>query len=542
MLPFLEVEHLPSSSSFYSAVLQPLGLRYLSTEDDGHFPSILYGTSPRDPPVFQLRQIHASRDRPLRISRIALSAPSAEATADVYAFAVRANPDIQDSSYPRHYSATRSASGVSASQSIGGGGEKRVKITDYDGNIMDVVFCPPPEYPPHYSGSTVRHTQSTDDEAVRILHWNYDIATSLPHSSSGPGSVVSGASNRTATRRPYADASRDDHYRLRRSVTSSSSVYEPTASPRKNSQGISTSTVVGTLLGVAAGATLVGGVLYGMTRNDRSRSSRDEFDAPPFSRRSTFPEPYPDRADRSIPAERPTERVRYSEAYAPVSDYRFPPEYPPRYSQASAPRSREVEDLYEDTRGRQSAPRSRASVRTRSEISGNRQPLLIEDTEHRSYVSSKSSRHPPSVQRSYTYESPEHERYSYVSARSHRSSATLRAAPPPMPTAPSQHLVSRSRTGSRVTTTTIKVGGSGSSQSPRTMSRSGNTYISARDIPLPASGVGTPAGTYVSARHVPLPSGVGTNWEEPDDDADSIAPSDSISCVGSRRSGRSYRH
>ncbi len=47
--------------------------------------------------------------------------------------------------------------------------------------------------------------------------------------------------------------------------------------------------------------------------------------------------------------------------------------------------------------------------------------------------------------------------------------------------------------------------------------------------------------SYVSARQVPLPvSGVGSSHADWDDDADSVAPSDSISCVGSRRSGRSY--
>jgi hypothetical protein len=47
----------------------------------------------------------------------------------------------------------------------------------------------------------------------------------------------------------------------------------------------------------------------------------------------------------------------------------------------------------------------------------------------------------------------------------------------------------------------------------------------------------------MAAREVPLPrSGVGSSharWEG-DDDVDSVAPSDSISCVGSRRSGRAY--
>jgi hypothetical protein len=49
--------------------------------------------------------------------------------------------------------------------------------------------------------------------------------------------------------------------------------------------------------------------------------------------------------------------------------------------------------------------------------------------------------------------------------------------------------------------------------------------------------------SLVSARNVALPpSGVGTSHAQWDDggDADSVAPSDSISCAGSRRRSRSY--
>ncbi|KAK0610432.1 hypothetical protein B0T17DRAFT_511936 [Bombardia bombarda] len=537
MLPFLEVAHLPSSSSFYSAIVQPLSLQYLTTED-GAFPSITFGTygrsSSRATPVFQIRQVTASSERPLRISRIALAAPSADAANDAFAFAVRANPDIQEA-YLRHPSETHTrsaASGASASRSVGGGGETRVDITDFDGNNMAIIYRPPAEYPSHYSGSTLRRTQSTDEEASRILHWNYDVMPSAASSASSAfGAFSRGASTRTATRRPYVEPHNDDDQpypsRLRRSVTTSSSVYEPTATPRQNSNGLSASAVVGTLLGVAAGAAMA----YGATRYDRSRAPRQDYDdQPTFTRRSTFPDPYPDqRKGRFVEVERAVEKVRYPEAYPPVSDHRPPPEYIARYIQVSVPRSREMDDLYDDPRGRHPSPRSRtASVRTRSENATNRQPLLG-DPGHRSYTNARSSHHPPIVQRSYTYDTPERE--SYVSARSHRSSATARPSPVPV----SSHTVSRSRAGSWVTTTTIKVGGD--VPSPRALSRSG-TYMSARHVPLPPS--------EYSARHITLPpSGAGTSYagwaeEEADDDVDSIAPSDSISCVGSRRSGRSH--
>jgi hypothetical protein len=594
MLPFLEVEHLPSSSSFYSAVIQPLGLRYFSTED-GHFPSIIYGDSSRTTPIFQIRQVVSSRDRPLRISRIVLSAPSAAAADDAYEFALRANPDSRDT-HPRHIADSyAAASGASARRTGTSGGGIRVLITDFVGNMMEIVYQPPPEYPSHYTGSTIRQTRSTDEEACRILHWNYDVASSSVPSSAGPSSA-STPSARTASRRSQARYPEDDddlpHPGIRRSVTTGSSVYEPATSARENSNGLSAGAVVGTLLGVAAGAALGGAFTYNMVKSDRICSSRHEYDMPSISRRSTFPEKYDgysDRKSRYVDVDRAADKVRYQSIdYPPASEYRRPPpEYIARYTQVDSPRSREVDDLYDDSRGRHPSSRSRASsARPRSESATHREPYAGVDADYRgSYVSSRSSRHPPIVQRSYTYDTPDRE--SYVSARSHRSNSTVRA-PAPDPYAVPTHMSSHSRSGSRVrtttttTTTTYKVGGS-----PRSYSREGSyvsarhvplpesrahsyisardiplpdsrapsyisardiplpdsrapTYISARDVPLPAS---RPA-TYVSARHVPLPgSHVGSSharWEEDDDDddADSIAPSDSISCVGSRRSGR----
>lgn len=575
VLPFLEVSHLPSSSSFYSAIVQPLGLRYLSNER-GHFPSITYGDGLGA--VFQLRQVAASRDRPLKVSHLALSAPSPEAADDAYDCAVRASPDdTRDLRHARSSFDYSSASGTSATRTLGGGGKVRINITDFDGNTMAVVYRPPPEYGDQYGGSTVRRTQSTPKEASRILDWNYDVVSSeLP-----PPSTRTDVSSRTASRRPYETSSRvvDEPYSsLRRSMTEGTTPYEPT-SPRQTSSGFNTGTVVGALLGVAAGA--VGGALaYSKYKSDRPRGPRQDYDMPPpsFTRRSTFPDPYPDRKERYVDPEHEMSRIHYPEDYAPVSEYRAAPEYVARYSQAGsrsrdlddhyskapsrsrdledhyskAPsRSREAEDYYskagsrsrdyddryskapsrsrdyddyEDVRGRHVAPRSRASTRARSATASHRDTLLLDDKEYRSQAGSRSSRHPPIVQRSYTTTYEPQERDSYVSAKTHRSSNTLRGGPPRP--GESAQMVSRSRSGSRMTTTTVRVGGNGVSRAP--------TYVSARGVPLPPSR----ANTYISAREVPLPSSQG-GWE--DDDTGSVVPEDSISCVGiGGRGGRRY--
>lgn len=506
MFPSLEVAHLPSSSSFYSEIIQPLGLRYLSTEG-GHFPSILYGDGLGGVPVFELRQTVASRDRPLKRSHIVISAPSAEAAEAAYDRAIRANPDIRDSRRRHPQSSYVAASSASATRTLGGGGKVWINITDFDGNTMEIVYRPPDGYQDHRGGATYRPTQSTRKEAARILDWNYDVVSAdVPTPSSR-----SSRSPRTATRRPYGGHVGDEPYSsLRRSVTEAPTVYG-SASPRQHSSGLSTGTVVGALLGVAAGAALGGAFTYSRVKTDRSRAPHQEYDEPPtFSRRSTFPDPYPDHHGRYVEVEREVEKVRRPEDYAPVADYRLAPEYIARYSQVGGSRIRAVDDIYEEKRSRYDAPRSRASSgRARSESATNRQPLLLDEPEHRSHVSSRGSRHPPIVQRSYTYETPE--RDSYVSARSHHSSNTTRGPPPPgLP----YQMVSRSRSGSRTATTTIKVMGNSGSRT--------GTYTSARGVPLP-------------------PSGVGSSHADWDDDAGSVAPSDSISNVGSRRSGRSYR-
>ncbi|KAK3375956.1 hypothetical protein B0T24DRAFT_526584 [Lasiosphaeria ovina] len=514
MLPSLEVGHLPSSSSFYAAIVQPLGLRYLSTED-GPLPSINYGTSLREPPVFRIRQVAASSEQPLRLSRITLSAPSADSADDAFAFAARANPDTREPSLRHPFEAR---AGPSARRSIGPGGETRVKITDFDGNTMEIVYRPPVNYPSHYAGSTLRATNSTKEEASRILHWNYDVASSV-----GPDSALSDAP-RSGSRRVRASYPEDEPYpALRRSFTADSPVYESSASPRENSHGLSAGAVVGTLLGAAAGAAFT----YGMVRNARSRAPRQEFDVPSFSRHATFPDQYPERRGQFVEAERVANGTR---EYASRVEYRAPPEFITRYSQAGRPSKDGVADyMYDGTRSRHSSLRSRTYLRPRSEAATNRQPLILAETEHRSYLSpSRSSKHhPPIVQRSYTYDTPERE--SYVSARSHRSSSTIRAPPPaePAPVTPS-HTVTRSRSrtaGSRATTTTFLVGG----DQPNTQAfgRAGS-YLSPWHYPLPPSGVGSSNARY-------------DDGEDGDDDTGSIGPDDSISCIGSsRRSGRSY--
>ncbi|KAH8891682.1 hypothetical protein GQ53DRAFT_149551 [Thozetella sp. PMI_491] len=548
MLPFVEVSHLPSASSFYAAILDPLGLQFLLAHSASDpIPSITYGCLLSRTPVLQLRQVPASGGRPLKRSHLVLTATSAAAVSEFSAAGLRANPDSPApiggplSRAPRRPSAPsllQASEAPSAATAGNVSGEIRATVTDLDGNTMDVVYRPPPGYPSQYNGSTVRKTQSTDDEANRILRWNYDVASSAssvssplsepPHAAYAGSHISSYAGPLTVAKHSPSRYGDDEPYLVRRvtttttTTTAAPSAYEASSSPRQNSRGLSAGAVVGTLLGVAAGAAAGAALTLTAMRSDRARAPNQEFDAPPFTRRATFPEPYPDRKGRFVEVERTVEKVRYPEAYPVLVDHRGPPpEYIARYRSSGSSKSKGLDDMaLDDSRSRHSEKSRHSSTRTRSEAATGRKPLLLGEADHRSQISSSktsTSRHPPIVQRSYTYDSPG-DKESYVSARSHRSASTIRPLAAPVST----HTVTRSKAGSRATARVIELGADSSSQVYRSLSHAGS-HISARRVPLP-------------------PSGVGSSHADWDDDADSVAPSDSISCVGSRRSGRSYRH
>lgn len=533
MLPFLEVSNLAASSSFYSTVTHPLGLRYISaaspSPDLSGSPSIVYGIAASPSvPVFELRQVRPTADRPLKLSSVVFSAASPAAVRDFRALVQRIKAvDSGAIGFSDHPELEEQAPGTElVQQSDGGPGPDE---TDLDGNIikMEVVYVPPvQDYPEWYDGPTVRKTQSTQSEASRILHWNYDVAADSAPVMSPFAPLAPASPSLVSPRQPGRYDERPSL--LRRSVTTTTTLLEPadpaessSQSPSQSSRGLSA--VGAALMGVAAGAALGAGITY-------LRGSQD-FEPPMAQRRSTFPRQYSDSRSRRDDG-------------TSVADRRPPPTLLTRhsYSQAPSAGNRDAGVDYDDSRSRRSSrskPPGTPSVRTRSELSTNRKPLMLTDVESRSHATSRSSartaemedilgpgnprptssrysttsrssKHPPSVRRSSTYDGPVVDSYSCVSAGSYRTQSTVRPAP-----APQTQLVSRPASkapskaaGSRVSTATARA------------PRRAESYVSARHIPLPASGVGS---SYV------------------DDDLESLAPSDSISCVGSRRSERLYQ-
>lgn len=590
MLPFFEVSHLPASASFYSAILQPLGLVYISPAHAGELtpptssssstspPSvqgtalvkqpagaITFGTSNPPTPLLELRQV----TQPKR-SHAVLSVPSPGAIAESRAFAFRANP--ADPAF-----IGRSLTGITPDA----GGEARCRISDLDGNTMDMVYMPDSSQsargPGSVSGQSIQ--RPPQDESSRILSWNYDVAASEHDPAPAP---LAGPSE------PYTTI-------LRRSITTSTIEGVPREAPpatTDNGAGAG-ATILGALLGAAAGAALT----YGVMRSERERAPRQEFEAPPVVRRATYPDrmphaqahapaPYP--GGRYVEVERTVEKIRYPENYGPLAEHRSPPQYLAKYSQTNMPpRSRAMDDMYDDIRSRRSSHhQSRApSTRSRSLAPEDpRVPLMLMDHEHRSNAGSRHTAKPskpPSV-RTRSYDTTDRE--TYVSARSRRSSSTVKGPPPPTvetelavrsrassrapSKAPSKAPSARapsvreptivsvreadvarqpsiapsraaskaaSRAGPGPGSAVLMTGGSGGF--PPNASRT-PSHVSARNIELPMSRVGS---SHVSARHIGLPvSGIGSSHAGWDDDNVSVAPSDSISCVGSKMSRRRY--
>lgn len=565
MRPYADVTCLPESASFYSAITHPLGLRFLSADST----RIIFGAG--GDPIFEVRAI-CDDNSPLKRARFVISASSPSVVSDFHAAGLRAHPDLTkiggDSHFLRHARPADPSSG----------GESRARITDLDGNIMEVVYLPSRDHPSHHNASTARRTQSTTSEVSRILDWNLDVASrsqpsqSVAGSRAAPGGSANAIARHPARPAPAAAPAEDEPWTTyRRSVTTST--FEPAPSPRENSSGLGTGTIISSVLGaVAAGAAIGGALTYMSMRNDRERAPRQEFDPPAMQRRSTMPDPYPNQHQRYVEVERTVEKIRYPEDYVPTKGARHypPPSYVARYSQAPD-RSREVEEL-DDRASRHSTRHSTTGRnRTRSEAGSSRRPLMIAEAEHRSTAASKHTGAPkllmeteyrsqagsryandfrpdldaksrattskPSRHASIrSVRRPEPELESYVSARTHRtrkpersdrSEATMRTSPT-LVKAETMSIPVRSRPPPP-------------RQSVSAMAKDLGARLGMNNgvKRMPTGGRAT---MYAKANMVPLPeSEVGGSLADWDDDKDSVAPDDSISCVGGNRSRRSSR-
>jgi hypothetical protein len=587
VVPFIEVSHLASASSFFAAVLQPLGLHYIEPVSDGDSlsgPSALaFGANGHDA-ILELRQSENPL-KPPRLSSLVLTALSRSAVAGFHTCGLRANPPLWSTLR------NRPVFGQPDDRDLAERGGPWFSTENGIAVCHAVVYDP--------DGNRLEALHRDHDPRVQVLDWKHDLG-----SASGTRRASLSAdyfsSGRTAMAPPYNEPAHP--FGERRTSYSSSTSARPAAgpvaavqaneelaSPRQSSTpgGLSTTAVVGALLGVAAGAALTYGLVS--SRDSSSPEHRDD-PAPILPRRATFPE-------KPIMSRRPPvwheaqttgvdyyntpRKLAYPEpqtlpirtAYPPHDRKALPhreSESPSRYSSSSRmgpkhrPSSRveASEELDErESRGRYSSfsggdrpvkirsrsetPRERVSGRgndlARASIQTPRRGAATESVTSR-------SRPPPSRSHRPAYEG---DLDSYVSARTHRSSSTVR---PPKPRPTEYDATPRSRPSSQVSVMTAR-------ELPRPPSSDVTSRYSARKVPLPRSGVGS-SHAYWEPRDIALPrsvagsshanwdpedvplpgSGVGSSHANWDDDLVSLAPSDSISCVGSKSSRRSRKH
>lgn len=284
-VPYIDVAHLPSAASFFATALQPLGYRYIKPARDEYSEgqaSVDFGIDR----VLALRiRQHEPLNGPLRVSNIVLAARSVTDIADFYESGLHANPALRVVKVAK---TPDTSSRASAGLFKVSGDACRAMLHDLDGNRLEAVYLDarPTDGNARYSGLSVREAQSTLEEVGRILNWNYGVAFANPNSASqslmsprrpkasaGPASVLP---TRVYTQNESnPPPSREDCGKAPAQTTTQS--------------GLNTSTVVGALLGVAAGA----GVLYGVFGGSRDRSRESPHAGPRgpgLARRSTYPD------------------------------------------------------------------------------------------------------------------------------------------------------------------------------------------------------------------------------------------------------------
>lgn len=277
MIPTIEVSHLPSSSSFYAAVTQPLGIHFLCASPSS--PHSLHFGIPAQPSeiLFTLTESHSPRP-----STITLTASNSTQVANFHALALESNT---------HHSTNLIQHSSDAAVA---------KTTDLDGNMLEVRYArSPPRRGSVHAAPTTITTASTAKEARRVLDWQRDVARSISSQSPTPSRdqspqramVLAPAQEPTPSQMAPSQvappAELDSRPALLRSATAPmmSAMYNEVSSalPERIGEGLSAQAIIGTILGAAAGAA----VAYAMVRSEEPEPPRPQlvtyFSAPPAS-------------------------------------------------------------------------------------------------------------------------------------------------------------------------------------------------------------------------------------------------------------------
>ncbi|KAI9723704.1 MAG: hypothetical protein M1812_001004 [Candelaria pacifica] len=487
----LTVTHLPTSTSFYLSALAPLGYRFIAE----HGTQIGFGPAHSDEADFFISQegngIKASA------AHIAFLAPSLH-------------------SVDRFYSAALRAGGASnGSPQMRGDGWYNAAVLDFDGNSVEVVHRSPS------SSERKALTWRETDGCASIIH--DDGATVISHRShvTAPKSIVSGASKQSPPRITITEEKRSISH-----------------TPSRDSKEL-----IGTLLGAAAGAA----VAYAMVKSERDSATHEIAFSPEQQGSKT-----------SV-----VERVMRVIEAAPTI------QAPSARSTARSHASDGGRSIASSRRVRSLSPPARTTASRRS--SHQRE---LEYPLHSNNVagSSHSSRQKPGQRAITAGPTPQtasifRKDGAYNGGDGSRSTlintflapTEVRRVVPDYPVTPSPLRATASTHASSTNPTHSRPRGGRHSSASSIPSEVTVRPYSPREVPLPASN----KTSIITAREVPLatttPSPLSATALSAHDNAtsrkaasnigsvlgrdnDTVAPSDSISCAGSKRSKRSSKY
>lgn len=276
-LPFVEVSHLASSTSFYSAIFQPLGLQYLqpcTPAQEIIATSALYGGD-RGGAIAARQSKHPLK--PPRLSRIVFATPSRGAVASFYSCALKANPPswsgVEKVDPNNPYDArTWKAKGREPSL-ITDSHTNQAIVYDLDGNRIEVVY-----QPQRRSSASSDKSGSRRCEPARVIEWDFEYESTIV------GNRNAMAPNRAATASSVTPSSIQS--------SAASLDRQDSTSPRQSSKagGLNTNTVMGTVLGVAAGAALAYGWFTSSgTKQEEPQQQQQPMHERPFAGRGQLP-------------------------------------------------------------------------------------------------------------------------------------------------------------------------------------------------------------------------------------------------------------
>lgn len=485
---FIEVSHPPSAASLYAEITQPFGIRLLFASNDGSELCFGFPAFPPSPEEVILTIVGVSKPVPTTITFTAQS---------------------RDTVNEFHYRAQKALEPVAAPSLSHTSSASIAQVYDPDGNLIEA------RYSARRASEPVHHQSKGGG---RIEAWREDVEKN---------------SATTTRKKPPRPITRSVTEPISRTVTEGN---------RRLIPGISNQGLIGTVLGVAAGAAIA----YAMVKSDESGRKGTQDATMKMSSKS------------------------YGRSRSHVYHDGRDDHYGPDRARARMPEIQQgIEDLMNDARGNAKSVQHDGILMIDNDRSGRGQARTLISSHSNSPASKSKTR----TEQRLAILPAASSAQSHVSTRSRDAATVVRARDIPLPSSVVSSRVSRrarSMTSPRdvpppESTAASKVGStkrperdnhsrppssyySARSAQPRTRSRSSapdpvatqatskrshsTTHRASTTVQAHAPSSHRPTRSTISAHNVPLPASV---YGDDDDDYVSITPSDSVSCAGYKR-------